>query len=99
MAAVTGDTPTGGVPVPDIGPTADIERRLAEWRGVAQGPRTAGIALAGFGVVGAILRATVLPRLPQIVPVLLIVLALGLLGIGIVRRLRYHQRHRKERQR
>ncbi len=75
---------------------AELERRLAEWRGVASGQRNAGLALAALGVVAAVLRGTVMPLLPELVPVGLIVLALGLMGIGIVRRARYHWSRTRE---
>lgn len=69
---------------------------LAELRGVARTTRTAGVALATAGCGLAILRAVWLPALPALVPLTLIVTALGLLLIGIVRRVRWHWRRLRD---
>lgn len=70
-------------------PPPDAAARHAEvLHALARGPRDAGIALAALGVGAALLRGTVAPWLPGLVPVALIVTALGLMLIGIVRRAR-----------
>ncbi len=56
------------------------------------------MALAFVGMLAAMLRGLVWPWLPKLVPVVLIVTALGLLLIGIIRRARWHaaSRHKRE---
>ena len=56
----------------------------------------AGMMLAAVGVLAAVLHGTVLPGLPRLVAVVLIVTALGLIGIGAIRRIRYHFAHIRE---
>lgn len=77
---------------PDLHDPAQRAAYLAELRQVARGTRNGGIALALLGFVLALVRAFWLPQLPAIVPLVLIVTALGLILIGIVRRLRWHMR-------
>lgn len=60
----------------------------AEW------PRKLGMMFAALGLLAAALRSTAAPWLPRLVPVVLIVTALGLMGIGIIRRLRFLRRPR-----
>ena len=55
-----------------------------------RGTERLAIALAFVGMLAALLRALAWPWLPKLVPVALIVTALGLLLIGIVRRARWH---------
>lgn len=74
--------------VPD---PAVVARYRAELRQVG-GPLIGGLALATLGVLAALLRGTIAPWLPELVPLILIVTALGLMLIGIVRRARYHLR-------
>ncbi|UIJ44576.1 hypothetical protein LZK98_16150 [Sphingomonas cannabina] len=81
---------------PDLGDPAELARYRHELRMVARGTRLSGIALALLGVLAAILRGSVLPSLPEVVPLALIVTALGLMLIGTWRRVRYHmQRMRR----
>ncbi|HWK35718.1 hypothetical protein [Sphingomonas sp.] len=75
---------------PDLSDPVQLARYRAELRTVARGTRTMGIMLALVGVAAAILRGTVVPQLPEMVPLVLIVTALGLMLLGIVRRIRYH---------
>ena len=77
-------------PAPDLTEPAELARYKAELRHVAAGTRQLGFLLAGLGIIAAILRGTVVPGLPELVPLILIVTALGLMLIGIVRRARYH---------
>lgn len=56
------------------------------------GTHRGAILLAGLGALAAVLRGTALPGMPRLVPVALIVTALGLVLIGIVRRVRWHLR-------
>ena len=70
----------------------EISRRIAEYHALARGPRTLGFALALAGVAAAIVKGTAMPALPGAVPAALIVAALGMMGIGFVRRARYHHR-------
>lgn len=63
---------------------------LAELRQVARGTRIGGLALAVAGAGLAIVRAYWLPTLPALVPLAVIVTALGLILVGIVRRARWH---------
>lgn len=67
-----------------------LARYRAELRHAAAGPRNLGIAFALLGTIAAVVRMMWLPRLPELVPVTLIVVALGLMLLGIVRRTRYH---------
>lgn len=78
-----------GVSDPD---PAALAHYRAELRRAAGGAQRLGFALAGLGVLAAALRGTVLPALPELVPLVLIVTALGLMLIGTVRRVRYHLR-------
>lgn len=78
------------IPPPNLADPAERARYIAELRHVALGPRRLGVALALLGVVAAILRGTAMPHLPELVPLVLIVTALGLMLLGIVRRTRYH---------
>ncbi len=64
---------------------------------LAAGPQMVAIALAGLGVAAAALRGTVAPWLPELVAVVLIVTALGLMLIGMVRRARWHLRRLRDR--
>ena len=57
----------------------------------------AGLMLALAGIVAAVLRATMLPVLPKILPVALVALALGVIAIGTVRRWRWHLRRMRGR--
>ncbi|WP_326523480.1 hypothetical protein [Sphingomonas sp.] len=77
---------------PDLSDPAVRAAYRAELMHVAQGTRRLGFLLAGLGLIAAVLRGTALPGLPEIVPLVLIVTALGLMLIGIVRRTRYHLR-------
>jgi hypothetical protein len=65
-----------------------VAHARAEW------PRRLGMMLAMLGLAAAMARSTVVPSLPKVVPVVLIVTALGLMGIGIIRRLQYLRRPR-----
>ncbi len=71
---------------------AEIARMRAELAHAGGGARRMGFLLAGLGVFAAALQGTILPALPQLVPLVLIVTALGLMAIGTVRRIRYHLR-------
>ena len=71
--------------------------RHAVHHALAEGPRRLGLMLAALGLIAAVLRGTAAPWLPKLVPVVLIVTALGLIGVGIVRRARYHFASNKER--
>jgi hypothetical protein len=55
------------------------------------GPQRAGLMLAFVGVLAAILRGTALPTLPRLLPLVLIATALGLIGLGVLRRLRAYR--------
>lgn len=57
------------------------------------GPHRLGLVLAAVGVVIAVVRGTVLPGIPRVVPVLFIALALGLMVIGTIRRIAMQVRH------
>ncbi|KQN19401.1 hypothetical protein ASE86_13020 [Sphingomonas sp. Leaf33] len=57
------------------------------------GPHRLGLVLAAVGVVIAVIRGTVLPGIPRLVPVLFIALALGLMVIGTLRRIQMQVRH------
>ena len=57
------------------------------------GPHRLGLVLAAVGVVIAVVRGTVLPGIPRVVPVLCIALALGLMVIGTIRRIAMQMRH------
>ena len=57
------------------------------------GPHRLGLVLAAVGVVIAVVRGTVLPGIPRVVPVLFIALALGLMVIGTIRRIVMQVRH------
>ncbi len=78
------------MPAPDLNDPAQLAAYRAELRHVARGTRSAGLMFAGLGLLAAVLRGTWAPWLPELVPVILIVTALGLMLIGIVRRTRYH---------
>ena len=71
---------------------AAAARYRADLRHATRPTRAPGFALAGLGVVAAVLRGTVLPDLSAILPLALIVAALGLMAIGSIRRARYHWR-------
>jgi histidine ammonia-lyase len=79
----------------DLSDPAVRARYITELRMVASGARRAGIMLAVLGVIAAVLRATVWPWMPELVPLVLIVTALGLMLLGIVRRIRYHLKRRR----
>lgn len=53
------------------------------------------ILLAGAGLAAAALRAFAWPWLPKAVPVAIIAAALGLVAIGIVRRVRWQLTRRR----
>lgn len=74
--------------VPD---PVDVARLRAELAYVTA-PQRLGFMVAALGVAAAILRGTALPGLPRVVPAALILTALGLLAIGMIRRLRWHRR-------
>ncbi len=57
------------------------------------GPHRLGLVLAAVGVVIAVVRGTVLPGIPRVVPILFIALALGLMVIGTIRRITMQLRH------
>jgi hypothetical protein len=59
----------------------------------AFGPVRLALPLALLGVLAAIARATFLPALPKQVALVLIALALGVMLIGTVRRLRLGWQH------
>ena len=75
---------------PDLADPAERAAYIAELSQVSRGTRSVGLALAVAGAGLAVIRAVWLPRLPALVPLVLIVLALGLLAIGMVRRVRWH---------
>lgn len=74
----------------------ELARFRAELVHVARGPRRLGFLLAALGIVAAALRGTVIPGLPELVPLTLIVTALGLMLIGVGRRARYHLRRMRD---
>lgn len=76
--------------MPDLTDPAERAVYLAEMRRVGSGTRAGGMAFALIGVVLAIVRAYWLPGMPQLLPLVFILLALGLMLIGIVRRVRWH---------
>lgn len=78
------------MPAPNLHDPAERAAYLAELRQVARGTRTGGLALALLGVVTAVVRTVWWPQLPALVPLVLIVTALGLMLVGIVRRARWH---------
>jgi hypothetical protein len=51
------------------------------------------------GVTLIVVRALWLPGMPRLAPIVAIVVALGLIGLGMVRRARYHWATIKERRR
>ncbi|WP_294303052.1 hypothetical protein [uncultured Sphingomonas sp.] len=57
------------------------------------GPHRLGLVLAVVGVVIAVVRGTVLPGIPRVVPILFVALALGLMVIGTIRRIAMQVRH------
>ena len=59
------------------------------------GTERPAILLALAGVLLAVVRGLWLPALPKALPVALIALALGLLLIGIIRRVRWHLARRR----
>lgn len=78
------------MPAPDLNDPAERAAYLAELRQVGRGTRTSGLAFAAVGVGLAIAKAYWLPQLPTLIPLIAILLALGLMLIGIVRRVRWH---------
>lgn len=78
------------MPAPDLSDPAQRATYVAELKQVARGTRSAGLALAFLGLVLAVVRALWLPVIPAVVPMTVISLALGLLLLGIVRRVRWH---------
>ena len=75
---------------PDLADPAQRAAYVAELKQVASGTRSAGLALAFLGLLIAVVRAVWLPAIPAVVPMAVIALALGLLLLGIVRRVRWH---------
>ena len=78
------------MPAPNLNDPVERAAYLGEMRRVGRGTRASGMALAVLGAVLAVVRAYWLPELPELVPLTLILLALGLMLIGIVRRVRWH---------
>jgi hypothetical protein len=66
--------------------TEDEVRRLVE---LGRGPQRLGLLLALLGTLAGIVRATAWPEMPRLVPATLVITAVGMIGIGILRRLRY----------
>ena len=75
---------------PDLNDPVERAAYLAEMRRIGSGTRAGGMAFAVLGVVAAIVRAYWLPQLPAVLPLALILLALGLMMIGVIRRVRWH---------
>ena len=75
----------------------EAARRRAELAHATGGVQRLGFLVAGLGVLAAILRGTVVPGVPRLVPVVLIVAALGLMAIGSLRRIRYQWRRMRKR--
>lgn len=80
------------MPAPNLNDPGERAAYLAEMRRVGRGTRAGGMAFAVLGVAAAIVRAYWLPELSELVPLALILLALGLMMIGIIRRVRWHMR-------
>lgn len=78
------------MPAPNLNDPAERAAYLGEMRRIGSGTRASGMALSVFGLTLAIVRAYWLPQLPELVPLVLILLALGLMMIGIIRRVRWH---------
>jgi hypothetical protein len=78
------------MPAPDLTDPAQRAAYVAELKQVARGTRSAGLALAFLGLVIAVVRAVWLPAIPAVIPMAVIALALGLLLLGIIRRVRWH---------
>lgn len=78
------------MPAPNLNDPVERAAYLAEMRRIGRGTRASGMALAVLGAGLAIIRAYWLPTLPQLIPLVLILLALGLMLIGIIRRVRWH---------
>lgn len=78
------------MPAPNLTDPGERAAYLAELRRVGRGTRASGMAFALLGVVLAVVRAFWVPQLPELLPLILILLALGLMLIGIVRRVRWH---------
>lgn len=76
--------------VPNLNDPAERAAYLTELRQVARGTRLSGLALAFLGALLATVRALWWPQLPAVVPLVVIVTALGLILVGIVRRTRWH---------
>lgn len=74
----------------DLTDPAERAVYLSELRQVARGARLGGLALAVVGAGLALVRAVWRPDLPAVVPFTVIVTALGLILLGIVRRVRWH---------
>lgn len=75
---------------------AALARYRAELRHHAQGTRYAGFALAVLGIAVALVRSKGAPWIPELLPVTLIVLAMGLMLLGTIRRTRYHLRRLRD---
>lgn len=78
------------MPAPNLNDPVERVAYLAEMRRVGRGTRASGMAFAALGAGLAIMRAYWVPQLPELVPLALILLALGLMLIGIIRRVRWH---------
>ena len=63
------------------------------------GVQRLGLLVAAVGVTLIVVRALWLPGIPRLAPIVAIVVALGLIGLGMVRRARYHWATIKERRR
>lgn len=84
---------------PEPGSDADdaaIARRIAEYHAVARAPLSLGFLAAALGVVAAVVKGLAWPAMPAALPAACIIAALGLMGIGFMRRARYHWRQIRE---
>jgi uncharacterized membrane protein len=70
-------------------PVEDLPEPVRTALAHAFAPLRIGILLALLGAVAAIVRGLWMPGLPRAVPLVLIALALGVMIIGTVRRIRY----------
>ena len=59
-------------------------------RHLGLGPRLAGAGVAVVGVLLALVRWRWWPEMPRAVPFVMIVTALGLIGVGMIRAWRWH---------